>query len=84
MKKQEFTVDLTGVRLAKALHQRLADVLPVPAEYGRNYDALFDFLTEFGPNLRIVFTHAKSAPATLRRVCTDAMAETPGLEIEFR
>lgn len=84
MKKQAFTIDLGGVRQAKALHRKLAEVLPFPPDYGRNYDALHDFLTEFGPDLRIVFTHAASAPATLRRVCADAAAEAPGLEIEFR
>lgn len=82
--KKEFTVSLRGVRLAKTLHRKLAEVLPFPTDYGHNYDALFDFLTEFGPNLKLVFTQSKSAPATFRQVCADAAAETPGLEIEFR
>lgn len=84
MKRKEFTIDLRGVRLAKTVHQKLAAALPFPADYGHNYDALHDFLTEFGSNLKLVFTHAKSAPETLRNVCEDAVSETPGLEIEFR
>ena len=81
--KKTFTIDLRGLRPARVLHAKLAEVLPVPADYGRNYDALYDFLTESGPGLKIVFTHAAAAPATLRRVCADAVAETPGLEITW-
>lgn len=83
MKKREFTIDLKGIRVAKALHARLAEILPVPEGYGRNYDALFDFLTEYGSGLKVVFKNAKRAAATLRRVCADAAEETPGLEISF-
>lgn len=81
--KKEFVIDLKGVRLAKTVHQKLAKVLPFPADYGHNFDALYDFLTEYGPKLKIVFKHAKSVGPTLKRVCEDAAAETPGLEISF-
>ena len=81
--KQTYTIDLKGVRGAKARHARLALALPFPEGYGRNFDALFDFLTEYGPNMKIAFSNSSSAPATLRRVCADAMSETPGLEIVF-
>ena len=83
MKKTEYRIDLTGVRSARALHARLDGALPFPEGYGRNLDALYDFLTEFGPRMKIVFAHAASAPASFKRVCADAMEETPGLEIVF-
>jgi len=66
-----------------AAHDELARVLGFPAHYGRNLDALYDFLTEYGPRLRIVFENAKGAPASLKRLCADAVAGTPGLEIVF-
>lgn len=81
--KQEFTIDLGGVRAASTLHRKLAAALPLPADYGRNFDALYDALTEYGSNWKITFVNAAAAPATLRTVCVDAMAETPGLEIHF-
>ena len=83
MKKREYRIDLGGVRSAMALHARLDGKLPFPEGYGRNLDALYDFLTEYGPRLRIVFENAKGAPASLKRLCADAVAGTPGLEIVF-
>ena len=82
-KKQEFTVDLKGVRQARSLHVRLCRALPMPEGYGRNYDALYDVLTEYGPGWRLVFKNAKTAPKLFRTVCADAVAATPGLEIVF-
>ena len=83
MKKREFTVDLKGLRIAKRLHAKLAEILPVPEGYGRNFDALYDFLTEHGTGMKLVFRNASQASDTLRQVCEDAAAETPGLEISF-
>lgn len=81
--KRRFVVDLAGVRSAARLHAALAETLPLPEQYGRNLDALHDVLTEFGPRWHIVFRNAGAAMNGLRAVCEDAMAETPGLEIEF-
>ena len=83
MMKQEYRIDLKGVRSARTLHARLAQTLPFPEGYGRNFDALFDFLTEYGPTMKIVFANSSTAPATLKRVCADAVENTPGLEIVF-
>lgn len=83
MKKKEITIDLKGLRLARRLHEKLAEVLPVPDGYGKNFDALHDFLTEYGANMRLVFRHAVKVSPILRRVCEDAVAETTGLEIIF-
>ena len=81
--KREYTVDLSGVRSSRSLHARLCKALPLPETYGRNYDALYDALTEYGPNWRLVFRNAQSVPRVFRTVCADAAEETPGLEIVF-
>ena len=80
---QEFVVDLAGVRDAEAMHDALAARLPLPAYYGRNLDALYDVLTEFGGDWRIVFRNAGPVADGLRDVCRDAMEETEGLEVIF-
>ena len=81
--KREFIIDLKGVRTSSALHRKLAASLPVADDYGRNFDALYDVLTEYGANWKITFVNATTAPAPLRAVCSDAVADTPGLEITF-
>jgi len=63
------------------LHQILRSVLPLPAHYGDNLDALHDVLTEFGSKWTLTFRGTPSA--TFRQLCQDAMAETPGLHIRF-
>ena len=82
-KKKVFTVDLTGVRSAARMHAAIAGALPLPEHYGRNLDAFYDVLTEYGGNWKIVFKHAGAVARGLRAVCADAMTETPGLEIVF-
>ena len=81
--KRVFTVDLAGVRSAAKMHDAIAAALPLPEHYGRNLDALYDVLTEYGCNWKIVFRNAGTVARGLRIVCADAMAETPGLETLF-
>ena len=83
IRHRRFVIDLAGVRSATRLHTILAENLPLPEHYGRNLDAFYDVLTEFGPRWRIVFRNADAAMNGLRAVCEDAMAETPGLEVLF-
>ena len=83
VQKKSFVVELQGVGTAEALHAALAAQLPLPAHYGRNLDAFYDVLTEYGANWRIAFRHAGAAAAGLRQVCGDAAAATPGLEMGF-
>lgn len=80
---QEFIVDLAGAHDAASLHAALAAQLPLPEHYGRNLDAFYDVLTEFGCDWRIVFRNAGPAADGLRDVCRDAAEETEGLEIVF-
>ena len=82
--KQEFHIDLAGVRDAATLHDRIAAVLPLPDGYGRNLDALYDVLTEYGSEWKIVVANASRAVSAFRKVCKAAAKETPGLEIIFR
>ena len=81
--RRRFAVDLAGVRSAARLHAALAEQLPLHAHYGRNLDAFYDVLTEFGGSWSIVFRNAGAAAKGLRAVCADAMAETPGLDVVF-
>ena len=81
--KHEFAIDLKDVADAGALQDALAANLPLPPDYGRNLDALYDVLTEYGTNWRIVFQNVGRAVASLRAVCRDAVAGTPGLEVVF-
>ena len=65
------------------MHDAIAATLPLPEHYGRNLDAFYDVLTEYGCNWKIVFRNAGAVAKGLRAVCTDAVEETPGLEIVF-
>lgn len=82
-RRRRFVVDLAGVRSAVRLHAVLAEQLPLPEHYGRNLDAFYDVLTEFGGRWSIVFRNAGAAARGLRAVCADAMEATPGLEVVF-
>lgn len=81
--RQEFVIDLKGATDAGAIQDALAANLPLPQGYGRNLDAFYDVLTEYGADWRIVFRNAGRAATSLRAVCRDAVAETPGLEVVF-
>lgn len=83
-RRRRFIVDLAGVRSAARLHAALAEKLPLPEHYGRNLDAFHDVLTEFGARWSIVFRNAGTVTKRLRAVCTDAMEETPGLDVVFK
>ena len=86
----EFTIDLAGAAVPAELHRRIRDVLPCPEWYGDNLDALYDLLTEQGSGWQVTFLHTEETDtllpaymASLRRLCRRAMAETPGLTVEF-
>ena len=83
-RRRRFIVDLTGIRSAARLHAALAEKLPLPEHYGRNLGAFHDVLTEFGARWSIVFRNAGAVTKGLRAVCTDAMEETPGLDVVFK
>ena len=65
------------------LHDYLQEMLPLPAYYGRNLDALYDCLTEL-PETEITWSHMEQAddsfPQVLR-VFQSAARENPALTI---
>ena len=63
--------------------QTTAAAVPVPQDYGRNLDAMYDMFTEYGNEWRIEFRNSVNVPEAFRQVCMDAAADTPGLEIVF-
>lgn len=42
---ENFTIDLTGIRTLRALHEAIRDGLRLPEYYGMNLDALWDCLS---------------------------------------
>ena len=81
--KKTFVVDLDGKTRSCALQRRFAAAVPVPPDYGRNLDAMYDVLTEYGSEWRIEFRNSANAPKMFRQACLDAAAATPGREIVF-
>lgn len=81
--KRTFVVDLEGKSRSCALQRRFAAAVPVPSDYGRNLDAMYDVLTEYGSEWRIEFRNSMNVPEVFRQVCMDAAADTPGLEVIF-
>ena len=87
----DFAIDLAGVATAAELHRRVRAVLPCPEWYGDNLDALYDLLTEQGSGWQVTFLHTEETDtllpaymASLRRLCRRAIAETPGLTVDFQ
>ena len=60
----------------------LRDISGTPVEI-RNLDALYDAITEYGGRLRLVVRNAGKLPSGARRMLDDALAKSPGLEIDF-
>ena len=86
----DFVIDLSGAAAPGKLHRRVRESLPCPEWYGDNLDALYDLLTDQGSSWQVTFLHTAETDAllpvymtSLRRLCRRAMAETPGLTIEF-
>ncbi|MCR5621733.1 MAG: barstar family protein [Treponema sp.] len=60
-----YTIDLSDVHDKEALHNKLAQNLPLPDYYGRNLDALYDCLTEAHEPWHISFTGCEQAESRL-------------------
>ncbi len=87
---EEFELDFSGVDDEDAFYDVLEEVLPLPAHFDRDLEALYDLLLEYGESWKIQISGlddaAEAMPAFVRRfrkACRNAMIETPGLEIEF-
>ena len=69
----------------RQVHGYLMEVLPLPAYYGRNLDALYDCLTDMD-DAELVVDHIEEAPrsfAPVRQVLEDAAQDNPALTVEF-
>ncbi|MCR5177722.1 MAG: barstar family protein [Lachnospiraceae bacterium] len=85
-----FYVDVTGAYTPGDFQERIVHELPVPSYYGRNLDALYDMLTEYGKGWNLIFygcgllkRYEPKYFATVERLCGEACAETPCLKIRF-
>lgn len=65
----EIILDGRTVDSRETLHQRLTELLQLPAWYGRNLDALHDCLTELREPVTLRVIHAHALRETLGRVC---------------
>ncbi len=88
--KKVFYIDLFEVNSNDELHDLLVKELPLPDYYGRNLDALYDVLGEFGDDWNIIFYNTKYAKLrigkyyeALKSLCADACDEVEGLMIRF-
>ena len=61
----EIEIDLASVKNKEDLHALLKNILDFPDYYGRNLDALFDFLTEPHELYEICFKNTASAEDAL-------------------
>lgn len=89
---REYIIELRGVDSRGELHERIAQVLPLPDWYGRNLDALYDMLTEprFGDGCVIRFTgceelreHMPRYLMAMKQMCSAAEEANSGLTVLF-
>ena len=90
MSSNEYIIDLEGVESEDDLHDRLEESLPLPDYYGRNLDALYDVLTEYGDGWHVVIENIDLVDEEIRPyvddmigVFEDASAVAPDLTIEY-
>ena len=81
-------IDLADISTRQQFQDRVQQMLPCPDYYGRNLDALYDVLTDFGEELELVFLNfvefAHQMPGyaeAVENMCADAQAENPLLHI---
>lgn len=84
----ELVIDGAALPTAEALHSLFVRALALPAWYGRNLDALYDVLTEWGEPLRLLVRNRAALAENLGayaedflRTLADAAAENPALTV---
>ena len=65
--KKTYAIDLEGKSSPLALQRLFAAAVPVPRDYGRNLDAMYDVLTEYGGGWRLEFKNSANAPEAVFR-----------------
>ena len=81
-----YEVNLDGINCKEQFHKRVEETIPCPEHYGKNLDALYDVLTEYGEQTQIVWKHFQDFLQTMpgyaeavKALCEDAQAENPML-----
>ena len=71
-----YELDLNGITDRDELYDYLEDELPLPEHFGRNLDAFYDVLTEFGEDWDLNFTDCADPDDSMpdymrkfRRIC---------------
>ena len=83
MELKTYIVDGQRMTSREQAHAYLQEVLALPAWYGKNLDALYDCLTEMGPEV-FFFENAGEGSDYFRkvlRVFKDAVRENPAISI---
>ena len=65
----EVYLDGRALESREALHQALAALLPLPAYYGKNLDALHDCLTDLSDPVHLTVLHAQALENALGAYC---------------
>lgn len=83
-------LDLTSIRSAKELHERLASFFEFPSYYGKNWDAFDECITDFPPDGTLVihgFQYLQIVlprDARLLKQCLDRLtADDPSLTVRY-
>ena len=88
--EQVFYIDLMEIYNKEELQDLLVKELPLPDYYGKNLDALYDVLGEYGKGWNIIFYNSKFARyrlgkyfEALERLCSEAGGDGEDLKIRF-
>ena len=84
----EEVLDCGQIDSLSALHEALQALLPLPSHYGRNFDALYDCLTELSRPIRLEVQNLSQsalgrAGGVLKCVLSDAAACNPNFIVNF-
>ena len=81
---REVDIDFTNISTEEDIHNLLQAKLGLGANYGRNFDALYDMLTSIPHDLRIVVSHWYRKGENVRkavRVMQDAQEANGHLDV---
>lgn len=83
-------LDLDTVESREELHRQLRQILPLPAWYGDNLDALYDYLTDPEENLQLTLLHTQPFLTRLGHygesflhLLADVQQENPRFQVLF-
>ena len=84
----KYEINLSDVSTRRQFQERVQEILPCPAYFGRNLDALYDLLTEWNDYTEITFSEFREFShrmpgyaETVQSMCADVMAENQKIKI---